>query len=102
MLADKREAERIELFDRQRARLFENLVEHGGWKLYIELLNQKLEEMGATLLSQKLESVDDLVKLGAIKGPMYGLTLARDIVPLTIASMRDQKPTRTTEEAQDD
>ena len=84
------EARKIELFDRQRAKLFEDLENHGGWKLFLKLLNDRITEIGQEVVAP-VGSVDGVLRCEHLKGSMYGLIIARDIVPVTIAAMKDSR-----------
>lgn len=85
-------------FDRQRAKIFEDMTAHAGWKLYITLLNSHISACGEELVSSNERSVDDLVALQRVKGTMKGLIFARDLVESTIAANKDAKPASTSEE----
>lgn len=77
---DSRAADRV---DRERAELFEALVKTPGWKVYTDLLNQKIEDLGSVILGPA-GSVDGAIGLEYQKGTMRGLIIAKDLPHLTI------------------
>ena len=76
-----------EKIDRERAELFGTLTRNVAFKAYLDLLNELIEARGAELMSPA-GSMDGAMRLEHVKGSMYGMILARDLVPVTIASMK--------------
>lgn len=77
--------------DKERAAVFEGLVKHPGWELYVGLLNSRLQAMGEAIL-EPAGTVDGAVALEYVKGTMRGVILARDTPQLIIQAMKAATP----------
>lgn len=82
--------------DKERAQLFRGMVNSPAWKLFIELLEAKLQ-LHADIMLQPALSMEGMIAREYIKGAMSGLVLARDLPSVIIGAMdqlrRDQRAT---------
>lgn len=83
LLADSRAADQI---DRKRATEFAKMVQSEGWKLYVELLELRLQAFSDQLL-QPLESLDRAGLQEFVKGAMFAFVLQRDLASVIVATM---------------
>lgn len=83
--------------DKRRAELFEGLMRAPAFIEYCSLLNKLIEGRGMDIL-QPANSVDGAFALEHVKGTMFGLILARDLVPVIVTAM---KPTSEPDGADD-
>jgi len=87
-LSPKEAAKRDQLEDLKVVRAFKDLERTEGWKMFITILNTKLNNMGSELLDPlPLEGHNAAARNEHLKGTMYGLTMARDMVSTTIRGM---------------
>ena len=89
-----READRI---DKNRAELFEAMLRTEAWKAYIELLDAKIQALADQVMRPAM-NMDELIALEAVKGPMRGLLMARDLPSTIIAAMKTANSASATEE----
>jgi len=83
LLKEARAANKI---DQDRANLFRSMLQTEAWRVYVELLELKLQSLSDELLLPA-GSVDRMVGLEYVKGAMSGLVIARDLPSVTIAAM---------------
>lgn len=83
----RRQARAADREDKGLAELFEGMVLTKAWKAYMDLLNKRIEDLGATVLTPA-SSMDALIGLENEKGAMRGLIIARDLPSATIAAMK--------------
>ena len=98
LLKDSRTYERV---DRERKEVFEGLILHPGWKLYVELLSNIIESTGADLLAPS-GSIEGVLIAEHLKGSMSGLIRARDLPSVMIAHMEAVNPSANLEDESDD
>lgn len=84
LLKTSREATKI---DKKRAELFEAMTRMEGWKIYVELLEQRIQVFADTVL-QPASSVDNAIALEYVKGAMSGVIMARDLPSVIVAAMK--------------
>jgi hypothetical protein len=96
LLRHSREADRI---DRDRADEFGRMVRSAAWKLFVELLDLRIQSC-ADVVTQPSGGVEGAWKLEYIKGAMYGLLLARDLPANIIANMKASLPPEEDEDDQ--
>lgn len=77
--------------DKERAETFQGLVQHPGWKLFVELLDFQVGSLGEAVLAPS-GSMDGALGLEYIKGTMRGLLLARHLPQYTIDQMKPPVP----------
>jgi hypothetical protein len=83
--AIQRESRAADRIDRRRAELFRSMTKTEGWKVYMELVEAKIQDFSDQLM-QPATSVGSLIASEYIKGAMSGLIMARDIASVTIAT----------------
>lgn len=84
---DTRKYSKDELEELKRGRVFKEMIATDGWKLYVQLLNMKMNEFSQNFLNPpSAEEMPNIARDYHIKGTMFGLVWARDIVPTTIAA----------------
>ena len=76
--------------DRKRAQLFEGMMAHPGWQLYVALLNYHI----GTRMEALIQPTPSLGELAAEhnKGAVFGLTLARDLPRGTVEAAKTSGP----------
>jgi hypothetical protein len=77
--------------DRERVELFQILVNHPAWKVYIELLGTLIQQTADEVIAPA-GSIDRAVALEYVKGALSGLIRARDLPSSIIATMKAAVP----------
>lgn len=77
--------------DRERAELFQALLNHPGWSVYRALLDSRIQSFADAVMAPS-GSVDGAIALEWVKGAMSGVILARDLPSVTIAAMNVAGP----------
>jgi hypothetical protein len=67
--------------------LFELLLRHPGWKLYVGMLAQRKQELSDAILAPEMGRDAQVVTTG-LKGEMRGILFAENQVALIIAGLR--------------
>jgi hypothetical protein len=93
----QKQARLADTIDKERADLFQGLVNHPGWVVYQELLNIRVQ-MYADAIMAPAGSVDGAIALEWVKGAMSGVILARDLPSVTINAMQPAVPATDGEE----
>lgn len=78
-------------YDVRRARAFGELSRLEGWQMYVDLLNSYITDRGSQLMEPLDSDPNAAARQEYVKGTMFGLSLARDVVPLSIRSMQEQQ-----------
>jgi len=86
-----------EKIDRERVRLWKDMVNTPGWKMYVDLLEARMAEFG-TLILAPMENLLQAPKFEYQKGTLNGLQLAYDTVP---ALLRAHSQTAAESDADD-
>lgn len=73
--------------DRELIQLFETLPRNAAFQAYLGLLNRMIEMRGGEILAPA-GSIDGVLKGEHVKGSMFGLILARDLVPTMLEQMK--------------
>jgi len=88
LLREARAATRI---DKERAEVLEAFVKTPGWKLYEELLENRIQSLGSEVL-EPAGSLDGAIALEHVKGTLKGLILARDLPSVILGATKDFSP----------
>lgn len=73
--------------DRELLSLFETLPRNAAFQAYIGLLNTLLGSKTGEVIAAS-GGVDGVIRAEYVKGSMFGMILARDLVPTIIAQMK--------------
>jgi hypothetical protein len=79
------------VYDTKRVRAFGDLVRLEGWQMYVDLLNTYITEKGSQLMEPLSSDPNAAARQEYVKGAMYGLSLARDVVSITIKTAKEQR-----------
>jgi len=82
-----REARVADQQDRQRCDAFASMVKSEGWRLFVELIDHRVQMFSDQLL-QPLASMDQVPAQEFAKGAMFAFVLMRDLPSVTIASIK--------------
>lgn len=84
-----KQSRRAQAVDRARSEAFQSLVKSEGWKLYVDLIDARLQSF-SDLLLQPLQSIDAVGVQEFLKGAMFAFVLMRDLPSNTINAMRSE------------
>lgn len=88
LLSDARKADAI---DRERADFLQALVKTPGWKVYLELLNLRIQNFADQVMAPA-GSINGMISSEYLKGAMSGVIIARDLPAVIIAAMEQLRP----------